>query len=483
MVRIQVHIWALMIGITLWLHPALAQQKDPQSNSPLAPDQPLSFGPSSGNETGASEAKSPQPDTRPLSGAELFTLGGVGSGPGYLISQIHLSQIADTNGRVTTQKSGLSTATQLSGSIAYEHFSSRSQFTTTYAGGSALYNDRPDQINPFQQLGIAETTAWHRWVFLLADQMGYFPESSFGYSSTFNPVGNLGNGLGLPPSSPNPQPAQLNPIFQPNQTIFTGRAGRISNSAVGQVEYELSPRSSLTATGSYGILTFFSPGFIDSNSVALQTGYNYALNGRDSIGVVYGFTRTWLDRLDSRFDAQNVQLAYGRRVTGRLALELFGGPQFRKSRNAGVRLGTQLSGGIGTSLTYRLPRTGFDLSYFRGITGGGGIFAGAESDEVQGTASRRLSRFWQASFAGGYARNRSLRELTVGSQEFRFDSWRGNLTLSRTLGRRISWFLSYNLQWQTSSSSFCAGIGCGSAYLRHQFGLGFDWDVTRIRVE
>ena len=57
------------------------------------------------------------------------------------------------------------------------------------------------------------------------------------------------------------------------------------------VVQELTPRSSLTLAGSYGLLHFVNdvPNSINSRQVSGQAGFNYQLNRADQIGIVYGF--------------------------------------------------------------------------------------------------------------------------------------------------------------------------------------------------
>src|SRR6202023_3805119 len=84
--------------------------------------------------------------------------------------------------------------------------------------------------------------------------------------------------------------------------------------------------------GSYGLLRFVEPGNIDSNDTIFSAGYSYAVTKSDTVGLLYRFS-------DYRYlgDPQAIgdhvaQVAYGRKVTGRLALQLFIGPEITTFR-------------------------------------------------------------------------------------------------------------------------------------------------------
>ena len=77
--------------------------------------------------------------------------------------------------------------------------------------------------------------------------------------------------------------------YQPNQSILTSLGPRYSNSITTQIAYDTSPRSSVTLSGSYGILRFVQIGNIDTNDAIFSVGYSYTLSQQDSIGVLYRF--------------------------------------------------------------------------------------------------------------------------------------------------------------------------------------------------
>jgi hypothetical protein len=397
-----------------------------------------------------------------------------------MVANFHFREIADTNSSSAPTGATTDSASLLSGDFSVQRLWSRYALTAAYAGGGALYNTRSDLNQSFHQVSLSQRLALRRWGFLLADEASYLPESSFGYSglSSWSSLGTGLNGFGTAPSN-------LNPLFLPNQSILTGLARRVSNTVVGEVEYNFSRRSSFTVTGSYGLLHFLDQGFIDNHSAMVRTGYNHALTRHDTLGLIYGFNQIAFGSLNGKVLSHSAQLAYGRRVTGRLALELSGGPQIITFRNPAVSSDRRVSGTVGALLRYQRIRDSFSLSYLRGISGGSGLFAGAESDQVEAAAARKLSHMWSGSVSFGYGRNEGLREITPTLNNFRFRSWNAGAGLGRPLGRRMQMHFTYNLLRQNSDRSVCitGNTNCGTLFLRHQVGLGVDWTSRRIGTD
>lgn len=482
MVRRSKPVWILIVVLGVCTALAWAQQPDPRVGSPSQPISPLKDSSSKASADAGDSGAAPAgmvPDNRPLTGAERYGLGTPSSRRNILGGSVQFREVADTN---STSSPGGSTdiesASYLSGNFALRHLSRTSELALSYSGGGALYNSRTDLNEVFHNVGLSERVTLRRWGFLLSDQASYLPESSFGFNGLGTPIA-VNSGLG----SFGSQFSNLNPLFDPNQSILIGRARRISNVVVGEVQYSVSPRTSVTATASYGLQHFLDSGFIDDHTWMARGGYNYALNRSDTVGVTYGFSEISFNTNNSKIDNHSIQLAYGRRITGRLALQLSAGPQITTFKNVTGNPGSQVSWAAGTTLQYQQPRNDFFLSYLRGITGGVGLFQGAQRDEVQGGASRKLTRTLTGSLTAGYARNTALQQLTTGSSTFKFNSWTAGAGLDRPLGRQVSVFLNYNFQYQTSDSSFCTSGSCGTIFRRHQVGVGLNWTIRPIGID
>jgi hypothetical protein len=134
-----------------------------------------------------------------------------------------------------------------------------------------------------------------------------------------------------------------------------------------------------------------------------------------------------------------------------------------------------LSWSLGSTLTYRVRRGSVGLSYFHGVSGGSGVFAGALSDTVTGSLSHQISRTLNLAINGGYARNSALAVPGFATVGQAYDYWFGGARLTRPWGRSMNLFLSYEGQFQNSNFSFCAGVLCKTSLVRHLISVGFSW--------
>jgi hypothetical protein len=480
-------ICAAAIALTMCDSIAWAQQADSRSNSSNAPLPPLNLATSSAQVSVQAPTQPAQadtiPDTRPLSGAEQFTLGEIPNKHSYLLPSVDVRSQADTNGASSFGSGQLVSQNSILGTLALQRTTGRSQLTLSYVGGGTVSTGGSSSVGQgdlntvIQQFGASQTINWRRWTLLLNDQMSYLPESSFGLGQ--GGLGFLGPAIG---GSLNGLVPNLESSLTPNQSILTPRGGRITNTVVGQVEYHLSPRSSITTTGDYGILHFLDSGLLDSNNAMFLVGYDYQVTRRDTFGVIYHFNALRFSSLDRSVDDHIAQLAYGHRIMGRLAFRLAAGPEVGLLRDSATGSSSRISWNLTSSLDYQLERTGLLLSYNRATTGGAGVLAGAETNEVRAVVSRSLSRAWRGALDLGYARNRSL---DAGRGPFfrqSFNTWYGGVQLTRPIGRGADIFLGYTAQFQNSGVGFCAGGGCGRSLVRHLITLGFSWRLHPIEL-
>ena len=194
------------------------------------------------------------------------------------------------------------------------------------------------------------------------------------------------------------------------ETINTSQAMRYRNSILGQAEYSFSRRSAFTFSGSYGLLHFTGTGYFNSTMVDGQAGYDYLLDPSNSIAILasYGridYTGTGISSTGTSTigTGNSVQdyvgaLAYGRKITGRLAFQVAAGPQEILFTGAGgVGNFHLLFASVNSALTYERRRSGLSFSYGRGLTGGSGVFLGATSNTFSGSAHYQFTRFWTGS--------------------------------------------------------------------------------------
>jgi len=294
------------------------------------------------------------PDNRPLTGVQNPTLGTSEFRHSYWLPGFQYANLIRSSAVGQLGVANWNTTNFMTGNLSLLEAWSRAQLSMNYSGGAGLSTDNSQGNNYFHQFGLMQGFEWQRWQLQFIDQFAYLPEAQFGFGGATN-LSIPGVGGSLAPPVPG-----LQTIYVPNQNIFSSVGPRYNNSVVTQAVYSLSPRSSITAAGSYGILRFVEQGNIDSDDVIANVGYNYALTKKDTLGVLYRFTGYRYSGNPQRIDDHVVNVAYGRKVTGRLALQLFGGPDLTIFKVPVGSITRQVSGSGGASLSYAMPRVASD---------------------------------------------------------------------------------------------------------------------------
>jgi len=444
---------ALSLGIC---PSALAQRSG--GSSPALPIPPLFSGDSTTLETPQPiETQQPtmQSDTSPLSGALKWTIGSGEGLPNVLVPSLQFSESADTNATNSSGTSGqLQAISVLSGSLALQKSSTAHQLSLNYTGGATFYSVNDNLNSTFQSLSLTEIYNFRRWTLTFYDSLLY--------------ANQIGLGTALLPLYIN---TPTGPLEITQTTILTEPTPRITNRTVGQVEYHLGPRVSVSAGGSYGLLHFLNGDFFNNIQVGGFAGVNYTPNGKDSFALTYNYSKFQYDNLAFSLSTHSMQLRYGRRLSGRYAMQFGAGPQLLKETLVPSHLGWNAT----ASITAKMGRTDASLGYYHTVTAGSGVLLGANTDAVQLGLSRVLWRFWNASTQAGYARNTAPAGLT-GTY--------GYITAGASMSRRINSQASasffYNAQHQNTDGG-CSANACG--VMRNTFGVGLQWSFRPIRLQ
>jgi len=407
-----------------------------------------------------------QPDTRPLTGLQNATLGTPGIRHSYWVSGFQYGNSVRSTALNQATSSGWNSTSYLAGNVSVLEARSRAQLSINYSGGGSFSTDSTQGNTYFHQFGLVQSFDWRKWQLSFIDQFSYLPETQFGFGgATGLSIPGVGGSLG--PSLPG-----LQNNYLPNQSIFTTIGPRYSNALASQVVYSVSTRGSMTVAGSFGILRFVEAGSIESNDAIFSVGYNYSLTREDTIGILYRFSGYRYIGNPQAINDHVAQFAYGRKITERLALQLFGGPGVSTYRVPVGNSTNKVSGSGGANLSYAVPRGNLSLTYYHSVSGGSGTFAGANTDQLQVGFSRQLSREWAGDLRFGYARNGSIASANLSQT---YNSWYIGGGLSRPLGRNANFTLGYTAEIQTSNQSVCAAGTCGTSYTQHQISLGFQW--------
>jgi hypothetical protein len=413
-----------------------------------------------------------EPDTNTLSGAENFGVGSLQQSrnifdPSITISSWGQSGVPGTNGQT-----GLHATSLIGGGLNFNRIWGRYQFTTSYRGGENLYYGFQKNM-PFHDLVVSQDIAWRRWRLHLRDDFAAAPGASFAESGMGGPglVGQFSSTLGNSLTT-------VAQRFQPSETIQTNQAMRYRNTALGEAEYSFSRRSVFTFSGSYGLLHFTDAGYINSHMINVQAGYDYLLDPKNSIAVLgsYGkidYTGTAISTSDYVAD-----LAFGRKITGRLAFQIAAGPEQIHVSGAGNGSFQLWTSSVNSALTYERRRSGLSVNFVRGLSGGSGVLFGGKSNAFSGAVHHQFSRFWSGSANGGYALNTSL--APAGAVTTNFHTWFMGANLGHQMGRHAEVGFNYSVVKQDNPAVCPIVGGCGTATLQQLFGMTINWHLRPI---
>jgi hypothetical protein len=448
--------------------------------SPLGPQKTVGDGVTPGDSADAANQQT-IPDTHTLAGAQELTLGTSASAHNFILPSFSVMTQMGTNpfasgAGATTHPATLSTS-YLSARLGLNRISERSEFLLDYLVGGSFSNDSSQGDSLLQNLEASETVHSGRWSILFGDQFSYLSDSIFGYGGVggLQDFGvSLGNGVGSSPG--------ISSSFVPNQSIYIDGLPRINNTGLGQMNYALSHRSSLTFVGAYGIQNFRKSPLQDSNVATFQGGYDYLLSRQNSVSFFYRFDNFAFSNLPQGTQVHSVQAAFARRITGRLAWSFGGGPSIQIFQNPLTGPGTIAIPTAFTDLKYQLTYTRFTMSYTHGITNGSGISPGALTDTFSGKATRTLGKNWAISLQAGFSRNDPLQQtlLRVGSPP---EAWFTTSRISRRFVGYGEFFLQYIASGQSSLYPFCTLPACSINTLTSTGSVGYTWGLRPTVLE
>ncbi|MFZ3215857.1 MAG: hypothetical protein WA192_07345 [Candidatus Acidiferrales bacterium] len=459
---------------------ARAQQQptdSQQEQQPMTPipaiRSPLASAADNGDEDETPDSQQVIPDTRSLTGAEDLSLGTIPLGHSYWQPRVSVAGAVDSNPGLSSGGGDWGTWASLLGGVDIHRTSGVSDMVLSYTGGGIVSNGGEMESGGIEELAFKDSLSFRRSKLSVFEQLGYLPESSFGFAGTAGsgiPAGGgltLGNGLTA------------------GESILAPPGQNLTSSTAVEWDTKLSPRSSLTFLGSYALLRYFDDDLADFGDASFQAGYNYQLNRKDTIAISYQFSAYRYSGLDQSINTNTIQGSYGRRITGRLAFQIAAGPQFvsstepivgsTSSSTPAANSVSTLYWSLNSSLVYRLRRAVLAAAYSHGLTGGSGLLNGAETDVVNGTVNQQLSRTFNALWSVGYSRNSGFGVVaTSSSTQQNYNYWFAGVTLTHPLGRTMDVFVNYQLQYQTNNMNACVGAACSSSLTRNQVVFGFN---------
>lgn len=454
-----------------WGSPVRAQEPNDEKPKPAArvllplPDL-------SGNQQDDSQDnQTMQPDRGPVAGVQSPTLGTSELRHSYWVSGIQYgvtAQSNDFNSTGSTQNAGWTTSHYASGNFSLLEAWNHALFGTNYSGGGFFSSDTTQGNGQYHQLASAFQYDQRRWQFLVMEQFYDLPQSAFGFGGT--------TGLSVPGISGALSVALpgIQEVFAPGQSIYSATGPRYSNDSAVQWSYSVSRRGSFTVAAVYGFLRFSNPGNTDNDMEILNAGYTYALTRKDYLGATYRFTAFHFPGNPEAIGDQAAQFMYARRITGRLALNLAGGPEITKFRFPVNGIGQTISGSGIASLAYGFRVATMRLSYSHGVSSGGGFLSGSNNDQVTANLNRPIGRLWTSSLSFGFSRNSQLVAIN-GLSSPSYNSYQISGGLTRPLSGGTNFSIGYQAQIQASSGILCTAPGCQNNQTTHQVQMSFQW--------
>lgn len=458
-----------------------ASLADAQTQVQSAPANPVpgistAAGASNPDTNGNTNAQDTAYENQNLSGVRPLTLAAENT-RSYWQPRFDASGTADSNPQQIGEGQAWTTWVTATLGIDVHRVTGKSDLSVGYTAGGMYSNQGTVNSGLIQGLNLADALSFRRSKLSIFDQASYLPESAFGFGGSGVP-GLATTTLSAPGLA-----------FNPGQTVLTGRGKMLNNSSAIELNYLLSPRSSLDFAGGYSLLHYFGAenGLLNYGVVNARAGYNYALSQRNTLAVLYTFGNYRYAEPGQSMADHTLQLSYGRLVTGKLAFQMAGGPMAVLSTFSGGN-GLNATGGatntpisqsqilwsLDSSLQYQEKRYGLGVSYSHGVSGGSGVLLGSVMDTVTGTLTRQMSRTFSSGFSGGYSRNQGLPGSgAFASQSFNY--WFGGVNITEPIGSSLGLTLSYQVQYQTSNSVACVGPTCGENILRHLISVGIGW--------
>ena len=412
------------------------------------------------------------PDVRPLTGVQNTTLGRIESPHSYWQPGIQYSNTIENGQPGSTTDSGWTTTNYIAANVSLLESWRAAQLALNFSGGGDFSTDSTIGNGFFSQLGVSQSFQWARWQLQFFDQFSYLPESQFGFGG--------GTGLGLPGGggAPGVPPTGIGSGGGITQSLFTANGPRYNNTFTTQAIYQLSPRASVNVSGTYGILRFVDTGNINDDTEGASIGVNYQLSKEDTIGLVYHYSRFSYIGEDQTIGDHTISLAYGKKITGRLALQVLGGPEITTFSVPIGNITREVSGSGGANLSYAINRGSLGLSYNHGVTGGSGVFAGAVTDQITFSVSRNLTRVWSVQGNMGFAKNRSVAD---SASQNSFNSYFVGGGINRPFGPNANLSVAYSAHIQsTNAPAGCTGSACDVTFTQHQITLNFQWHTRPL---
>ena len=258
-------------------------------------------------------------------------------------------------------------------------------------------------------------------------------------------------------------------LQQPNQSVITPLAKRISNLGTAEMNYQFSPNDMLGGSGTFYNSRFRDPptGAIDLLNTDTQQAdgfYTHRLARSYWIGGAYEFQQLSFSPGVDRATTHSFLLFNTIYLRPRMSISVFGGPEHWDydsqviTQVVTVPVVVVISSpassqrwtyAAGASFNWQGERTSVQLGASRRISDGGGVLGPVELVSAQAALRQKLRRSLTLAFGGIVGDNRLLANFNGAAAQLRSAS--GSAAIEQILGRNFMVSLGYGRDYQRQS--------------------------------
>ncbi|MGA7829836.1 MAG: hypothetical protein WCA21_02625 [Terracidiphilus sp.] len=354
---------------------------------------------------------------------------------------------------------GNAESSTLSGDASYQNANPVRPFSLTYVGGRMWNNSGGSYgLGYFQHLLVSQGILKRHWSLNLSNDVSLMPEAPItGFAGI--------PGVSGPPSVPG----------QPSQQILTLNTRSVDNMSTVNFTRSIDHATSLSATGSYGILRFPDGNGLQVNQLLITPQIIRRLNALNSIFCSYSLSRFSYPGYAVDTDTQSFPCGYLRIWNRRFSTSISAGPE-RVSTSGGTATPPTIGLFLSAGVNYQQRSTSAALSYTQTTTGNGGalIAFGSRNHDVNANFSRQFGKNLTISAFGAYMRTQAL--IEIGALNLNLggvtNSKFGGASASRPLGRYLNINASYTAVQQSSSATLLSNAILGLSQTV-SFGIGY----------
>jgi hypothetical protein len=368
-----------------------------------------------------------------------------------------------------------SSSTSLSGDVAYLSNSKLHPFSMVFSGGYSFGESNQESYS-FLNLGFSQVANVGRWNFVVSDSVSLLPGTPVAGLSGVPGVGDLGV-----------SPVQIS-SGDSGQGVLTTFSNRVTNTASGSVQRQITGKTSMSASGAYSTMRFLSSSVgsasassagLDSDSLSGGGGINHQIDVRTSYGANYAYSHYAYSSNNfgiatPDFSSQTATATFSHLFTRKLSFSAAAGPQWTNiiSSNSG----SSLSVFADVSTAYAAKSTAISLAFTRSSNGGYGAVAGAVSDSVVFGANRKFAVVWNLAVSSAFAHTSNL---STGAASYALNTDVEGIQVSRALMRNLSGYSSYTYEYQSNSGVSGINLFSGTTQV---LGFGLTYSPSSLHL-